>query len=56
MAADYSEEQFKGYLKESKPVAHRIVESLEQDLKILRCYEQSTLVHVCKYIYLLVAF
>jgi hypothetical protein len=30
-AADCSEEQFKGYLKEAEPVAHRIVESLEQD-------------------------
>jgi hypothetical protein len=33
MAADCSEEQFKNYLKEVEPVAHRIVESLEQDKK-----------------------
>jgi hypothetical protein len=31
MAADCSEEQFKGYLKEVEPVAHKIVESLKQD-------------------------
>jgi hypothetical protein len=31
MAEDCSEEQFKDYLKEVEPVAHRIVESLEKD-------------------------
>jgi hypothetical protein len=31
MAADCSEEQLKNYLKEVEPMAHRIVESLEQD-------------------------
>jgi hypothetical protein len=29
MAANCSEEQFKDYLKEVEPVAHKIVESLE---------------------------
>jgi hypothetical protein len=31
MAADCSEEQIRDYLKEVEPVAHRIVEGLEQD-------------------------
>jgi hypothetical protein len=31
MAADCSKEQCRDYLKEVKPVAHRIVESLEED-------------------------
>lgn len=31
MAADYSEEKFVEYLEEVEPVAHKIVENLEQD-------------------------
>jgi hypothetical protein len=31
MAADCSKEKFAYYLKEVEPVAHKIVESLEQD-------------------------
>jgi hypothetical protein len=31
MAADCSEEKFAKYLKEVEPVAHKIVESLEED-------------------------
>jgi hypothetical protein len=39
MATDYSEERFKGYLKEVEPVAHRIVESLVEDC----CLVQNTI-------------